>query len=59
MPEGLDATVDLETSSGAITVDFAMQIRQWEEDEVHGTIGTGAGHVRIDTSSGDITIRKR
>jgi hypothetical protein len=58
MPDGVDATVELETSSGDITVDFAMQIRQWERDEVRGTIGTGAGRIRIDTASGDIAIRK-
>jgi len=59
MPDGVDATVDLETSSGTITVDFALQIRQWERDEVRGTIGTGAGHIQIDTGSGNIAIRKR
>lgn len=58
-PEGLDAAVELETSSGAITVDFAMQIRQRERDEVRGTIGSGSGTLRIDTSSGDITLRKQ
>lgn len=58
MPDGVDATVELETSSGDITVDFAMQIRQWERDEVRGTIGTGAGRIRIDTASGNIAIRK-
>ena len=58
-PEELDAAVDLATSSGVITVDFAMKIRQRERDEVHGTIGTGAGTMRIDTSSGNITLRRQ
>jgi len=59
MPDGLDAAVELETSSGDISVDFAMEIRRWERDEVRGTIGTGKGRIHIDTGSGDIAIRKR
>jgi len=59
MPQGLDAAVELETSSGDISVDFAMEIRRWERDEVRGTIGTGKGRIHIDTGSGDIAIRKR
>jgi len=58
LPEGLNATVELETSSGDISVDFAMEIRRWERDEVRGTIGSGTGKIHIDTGSGDITIRK-
>jgi DUF4097 and DUF4098 domain-containing protein YvlB len=59
VPDDLNATIELATSSGEITVDFALQIRQWERDEVRGTIGTGAGHIQIDTGSGNIAIRKR
>jgi lia operon protein LiaG len=59
VPDGLDAEVALETSSGSIEVDFAMQIQRWERDEVRGVIGNGAGRLHIDTGSGDITIRKR
>lgn len=58
LPDGLNATVELETSSGDIAVDFAMQIRRWERDEVRGTIGSGTGKIHVDTGSGDITIRK-
>jgi lia operon protein LiaG len=58
VPDDLNATIELATSSGEITVDFALQIRRWERDEVRGTIGTGAGHIQIDTGSGNIAIRK-
>jgi hypothetical protein len=58
VPAGLDATVDLETSSGDITVDFALQVRAWQRNEVRGTIGAGSGQVRIETGSGSIAIRK-
>ncbi|MDH4044805.1 MAG: DUF4097 domain-containing protein, partial [Gemmatimonadota bacterium] len=59
VPDGLDAEVTLETSSGSIEVDFAIQIQRWERDEVRGVIGNGSGRIHIDTGSGDITIRKQ
>jgi DUF4097 and DUF4098 domain-containing protein YvlB len=59
IPEGLNADVTLETSSGSIEIDFALEIRRWERDVVRGRVGTGGGAVRIETGSGDITIRKR
>lgn len=58
LPETLDATLHFETSSGGIEVDFPMQIRTWERDEVHGTVGNGRGEITVDTGSGDIIIRK-
>jgi hypothetical protein len=58
LPDDLDATVVAETSSGGIEVDFEMQVRRWERDEVRGVIGSGRGRVEIDTGSGNITIRK-
>jgi len=59
IPPGLDAEVSLETSSGSITMDFPMQVKHWERDEVRGVVGTGHGSVSIETGSGDITVRKR
>jgi lia operon protein LiaG len=58
VPEGLNASVDLETSSGEIDVDFPVQTRHWERGELHGTIGSGGGRIKVDTGSGSITIRK-
>jgi DUF4097 and DUF4098 domain-containing protein YvlB len=59
MPAGLNADVVLETGSGAIEMDFAMEVRRWERDEVRGVVGSGGGSIRIETGSGDITIRKQ
>jgi hypothetical protein len=59
IPDGLNADVALETSSGTIELDFPLEIRRWERDEVRGVVGSGGGSIRIETGSGDITIRKR
>jgi hypothetical protein len=59
VPDGLNADVVLETGSGSIELDFALEIRRWERDEVRGVIGTGGGRIQIETSSGDIRLRKR
>ena len=59
IPDGLNADVVLETSSGTIEMDFPLEIRRWERDEVRGVVGTGGGSIRIETGSGDITIRRR
>lgn len=59
LPEGLNADVTLETSSGTIEMDFPLEIRRWERDEVRGRVGTGGGSIHIETGSGNISIRKR
>jgi len=59
IPEGLNADVALETSSGTIELDFPLEIRRWERDQVRGVVGSGGGSIRIETGSGDITLRKR
>jgi hypothetical protein len=59
IPDGLNADVALETGSGSIEMDFPLEIRRWERDEVRGVIGTGGGRIQIETSSGDIRLRKR
>jgi lia operon protein LiaG len=56
---GYSATVDLETSSGSLTVDFPVRINVRERDRLSGIIGSGAGRLTVDTSSGDIQIKQR
>ena len=55
-PAGLGATVDIETGSGGIDLDFPLEVRSVRRDEVHGTIGDGRGQIRIDTGSGSVKI---
>ena len=57
-PEGLNATIDLETGSGSIESDFPMTVRRHSRDHVQGTIGDGSGRMKIDTGSGSIRLMK-
>jgi hypothetical protein len=58
-PTGYSATVDLETSSGDLSVDFPLRINRREQDRLTGVIGSGAGRLRVETGSGDIEIKQR
>ncbi len=58
-PASLNARVDLESSNGHIETDFAVQARRTARDELHGTIGSGAGAVSVDAGSGDVRLLKR
>lgn len=58
LPGSYGATVDIETGSGGIDLDFPVQVRRFERDHVYGTIGDGAGSLKIDTGSGSVRIRK-
>ena len=58
LPGSYGATVDIETGSGGIDLDFPVQVRRFERDHVFGTIGDGAGSLKIDTGSGSVRIRK-
>ncbi len=58
-PEDLGARVEIETGSGGIDMDFAVQVRSVRRDHVVGTLGDGMGTLRIDTGSGSIRLLKR
>ena len=55
-PDDLGATVDIETGSGGIDLDFPVEVRSVRRDELRGTIGDGRGEIRIDTGSGTIRL---
>ena len=55
-PAGLGATVDIETGSGGIDLDFPVEVRSVRRDRVRGTIGDGRGEIRIDTGSGSVRL---
>lgn len=58
LPSNLSADVSVETGSGGITSDFAVRTTRVARDELRGTIGDGAGRIRIETGSGSVRLRK-
>jgi DUF4097 and DUF4098 domain-containing protein YvlB len=57
-PATLAADVEIETASGGIETDFALQVTRQSPDHVVGRIGNGAGRVAIETGSGDVRLLK-
>ena len=58
VPESFSAELEIDTSSGGISVDFPVTTRTWERVHLEGTIGNGAARVTIDTGSGSVRILK-
>jgi len=58
LPDGIDATVDLETGSGEFNLDFPLQSVRKSEGNLRGKLGDGRGRIEIETGSGDIALRK-
>lgn len=59
MPDGLNATVDIETGSGRITTDFPIRTNRVERRSLHGSIGNGSGRISIETGSGSVRLQRR
>jgi DUF4097 and DUF4098 domain-containing protein YvlB len=58
LPATLSAEVDLETGSGGIDTDFAVQMTRFERRHVVGKIGDGRGRIRIESGSGRVRLVK-
>jgi len=58
LPSDLSADVDIETGSGGITSDFPVRTSRVERHHLRGTIGDGAGRIRIETGSGSVRLLK-
>lgn len=58
LPANFGADVDIETGSGGITTDFPVRTTRLERNHLRGTIGDGAGRVRIEAGSGGVQLRK-
>ena len=58
LPSMLGAEVDIETGSGGITSDFAIKTTHMARNELRGTIGDGSAHIRIESGSGTVRLRK-
>ncbi len=52
--------IESETSSGSFDINFPLTLDgDYNKDNIHGLVGDGIGLVKINTSSGDITIKER
>jgi hypothetical protein len=58
LPASLGAEVDIETGSGGIDTDFPVQVTRMERHHLRGTIGDGAGRIRIESGSGSVRLKK-
>lgn len=58
LPADLSADVDIETGSGGISTDFPVRTSRVERRHLRGTIGDGAGRIRIETGSGSVRLLK-
>ena len=58
LPPGASATVNGRTHNGDILTDFALTVTGEEDKTVSGRIGTGAAHIVLSTSNGDLHIKK-
>jgi hypothetical protein len=58
LPAALNATLDIETGSGAIDTDFEVKVSRLERRALRGTVGDGHGRIRIESGSGNVRLLK-
>lgn len=56
IPRGTGAELSVETGSGGIETDLAVETRYRKRNELVGRIGRGGGSIRIETGSGTVTL---
>ena len=59
IPDDFGAQLQIESSSGGIDFDMPVTVRRFSRSELTGTIGDGAGTVRVDTGSGRVRFLRR
>jgi DUF4097 and DUF4098 domain-containing protein YvlB len=57
-PASLSAEIEVETGSGGVDNDFAVDVRRVDRHYLRGTIGKGEGRIKIETGSGGVRLRK-
>ena len=58
LPANTGAEIDVESGSGGIDTDFAVELRRFERQHMIGKIGDGRGRIRIESGSGHIRLLK-
>ena len=60
LPADFSGEVELETASGNVDVDFALNVVRQRRNHVRGTVGQGgSARVSISAASGDVSLRRR
>jgi hypothetical protein len=58
MPAAQGAEVDIETGSGGIDSDFAVETTRVGRNHLRGRIGDGRGRIKIESGSGSVRLIK-
>jgi hypothetical protein len=58
LPAAQGAELDIETGSGGIVSDFAIQTNRMSRNHVRGRIGDGRGRIKIESGSGTVRLIK-
>ena len=58
LPASFGAQVEIETGSGAITVEVPVSNRRTGRGTFQGRVGDGRGTVEIETGSGAVRVRR-
>ena len=58
LPKSVGAQLSIETGSGGIESDLAIETRVRSRHELVGRVGDGAGMIAIETGSGTVTLRQ-
>lgn len=56
VPANFGSAIDIETSSGDVDSDLAIQVTRRSEDRLVGRIGDGQGRLHVETGSGNVTL---
>ncbi|HTE45726.1 MAG TPA: hypothetical protein VK636_10815, partial [Gemmatimonadaceae bacterium] len=59
LPASQGGDVNIETGSGGIESDLAVQTSHIERNALRGRIGDGRGRIKIDAGSGRVRLMKR
>ena len=58
LPAAQGADLDIETGSGGIVSDFAVQTTRFSKNHLRGRIGDGRAQIRIESGSGSVRLLK-
>jgi hypothetical protein len=59
VPDNYSAVLDTGTVNGRINVDFPITVQGRLSDRFTTTLGSGGARVRVITTNGGVTIRRR